>query len=63
MSDSVFAPTVYQSFDIKTDKKTVAPRLRALRAAIADAGLDAFLVPRADAHRGESVPPGEARLA
>ncbi len=63
MSDIVFAPTVYQSFDIKTDKKTVAPRLKALRAAIADAGLDAFLVPRADAHRGESVPPGEARLA
>ena len=62
MSDSVFAPTVYQSFDIKTDKRTVAPRLKALRAAIADAGLDAFLVPRADAHRGESVPPGEARL-
>src|SRR5690606_41427138 len=22
-----------------------------------------FLIPRADAHRGESVPPGEARLA
>ena len=62
MSDSVSAPTVYQSFDIKTDKKTVAPRLKALRAAIADAGLDAFLVPRADAHRGEQVPPGDARL-
>jgi Xaa-Pro aminopeptidase len=63
MSESVFAPTVYQTFDIKTDKKTVAPRLKALRGAIAEAGLDGFLVPRADAHRGESVPPGEARLA
>lgn len=63
MSDNDFAPTVYQTFDIKTDKRTVAPRLKALRAAIADAGLDGFLVPRADAHRGESVPPGEARLA
>lgn len=62
MSESVFAPTVYQTFDIKTDKRTVAPRLMALRAAIAEAGLDGFLVPRADAHRGESVPPGEARL-
>lgn len=63
MSDSVFAPTVYQTFDIRTDKRTVAPRLAALRAAIAATKLDAFLVPRADAHRGESVPPGEARLA
>jgi Xaa-Pro aminopeptidase len=41
----------------------VAPRLKALRAAIAEAGLDGFLVPRADAHRGESVPDSEARLA
>jgi Xaa-Pro aminopeptidase len=58
-----FAPTVYQSFDSRTKKSTVAPRLKALRAAIAEAGLDGFLVPRADAHRGEQVPPGEARLA
>src|SRR5262245_20137064 len=63
MSDSAFAPTVYQTFDIKNDKKTVAPRLKALREEIAKAGIDGFLVPRADAHRGESVPPGEARLA
>jgi Xaa-Pro aminopeptidase len=63
MTDSAFAPTLFQTFDIKTDKKTVAPRLQALRAELAEAGLDAFLVPRADAHRGESVPPGEARLA
>lgn len=59
----VFPPTVYQSFAIRTSPKTVGPRLAALRAAIADAGLGGFLVPRADAHRGESVPPGEARLA
>ena len=63
MTDRVFAPTVYQSFDIRTSPGTVAPRLKALRAVMADAGLDGFLVPRADAHRGESVPPGEARLA
>ena len=63
MTDSAFAPTVFQSFDIKTDPRTVAPRLKALRAALAEAGLDGFLIPRADAHRGESVPPGEARLA
>jgi Xaa-Pro aminopeptidase len=58
-----FPATVFQSFDEKADKKTVAPRLAALRSAMAKAGVDAFLVPRADAHRGESVPAGEARLA
>lgn len=63
MSQSVFAPTVYQSFEIKTDPGSVAPRLKALRAELARARLDGFLIPRADAHRGESVPPGEARLA
>src|SRR5690606_30925122 len=52
-----------QSFDETSDSKTVAPRLAALRQAMAKAGVDAFLIPRADAHRGESVPAGEARLA
>jgi len=60
---NAFAPAKYQTFDIRTSPKTVAPRLKALREQIAAAGLDAFLIPRADAHRGESVPPGEARLA
>src|ERR1700741_4260585 len=63
MANNDFGPALYQSFDTKTSPKTVAPRLRALRAAIAAAGLDGFLVPRADAHRGESVPTSEARLA
>ena len=63
MLESAFPPTKYQSFDIKTSPDTVAPRLKGLRAEIAKAGLDGFLIPRADAHRGESVPPGEARLA
>ena len=58
-----FGPAVFQSFDTKTSPSTVAPRLKALRAAIAEAGLDGFLIPRADAHRGESVPASEARLA
>ena len=56
MADQSFAPPVYQTFDIKTDQTTVAPRLKALRAAMAEAGLDGFLVPRTDAHRGELVP-------
>ena len=62
MADKSFPPAVFQSFDVKTDKTTVAPRLKALRAKMTEAGLDGFLVPRVDAHRGESVPPSEARL-
>lgn len=56
-------PAPFQSFDEKSDKSSVAPRLAALRKAMSAAGVDGFLVPRADAHRGESVPAGEARLA
>ncbi|KKC35594.1 X-Pro aminopeptidase [Devosia epidermidihirudinis] len=63
MTTQTFPPAVFQSFDEKSDPSDVAPRLAALRGALAKAGVDAFLVPRADAHRGESVPPGEARLA
>jgi Xaa-Pro aminopeptidase len=63
MANNDFSPAVFQRFDTRTSPSTVAPRLKALRAAIAEAGLDGFLVPRADAHRGESVPPSEARLA
>ncbi|HTM77221.1 MAG TPA: aminopeptidase P family protein [Devosia sp.] len=63
MTAQTFAPAIFQSFEEKADPKNVAPRLAALRGELARAGLDAFLIPRADAHRGESVPPGEARLA
>ena len=63
MANNDFGPAVFQSFDTKTSPGTVAARLKALRAAMLDAGLDGFLVPRADAHRGESVPESEARLA
>jgi Xaa-Pro aminopeptidase len=63
MPNPEFAPARFQSFAPLTSPTTVAARLKALRAAIAAAGLDGFLVPRADAHRGESVPASEARLA
>ena len=63
MHKRAFAPPRFQSFAIRTSPKTVAPRLKALRREIASAGLHGFLIPRADAHRGESVPPGDARLA
>ncbi|MEO7222933.1 MAG: aminopeptidase P family N-terminal domain-containing protein, partial [Devosia sp.] len=63
MANAAFGPAVFQKFAARTTPGTVAGRLKALRGAIADAGLDGFLVPRADAHRGESVPDSEARLA
>lgn len=63
MTETSFPPTVFQTFEVRADPRSVAPRLKALRAEIARAGLDGFLIPRADAHRGESVPPGEERLA
>jgi Xaa-Pro aminopeptidase len=63
MVNNGFGPAVFQKFATRTTPGTVAGRLKALRAAIADGGLDGFLIPRADAHRGESVPESEARLA
>src|SRR5437868_8561245 len=63
MPTNDFGPALFQSFVTKTSPKTVAERLKALRAAMTEAGLDGFLIPRADAHRGESVPESEARLA
>ncbi|MEO5805000.1 aminopeptidase P family protein [Devosia sp.] len=63
MTSQSFPPAIFQSFSETADPKNVAPRVAALRAELTKAKLDAFLIPRADAHRGESVPPGEARLA
>ncbi|ODT83643.1 MAG: X-Pro aminopeptidase [Pelagibacterium sp. SCN 64-44] len=63
MTSQSFPPARFQSFEEKSDPAQVAPRLAALRAALQNAGVDGFLIPRADAHRGESVPASEARLA
>ena len=63
MPNDDFGPAQFQKFTVQTTPATVAGRLKALRTKMADAGLDGFLVPRADAHRGESVPDSEARLA
>ncbi|RVT85335.1 aminopeptidase P family protein [Rhodobacteraceae bacterium CCMM004] len=54
---------MFQSFEAETTPETGPPRLAALRAQMAEDGLDAFLVPRADAHQGEHVAPCDARLA
>jgi Xaa-Pro aminopeptidase len=62
-ADRDFPPAKFQSFETRSDPSNVAPRLKALRSEMARAGLDGFLIPRADAHRGESVPASEARLA
>ncbi|MBB5516076.1 Xaa-Pro aminopeptidase [Rubricella aquisinus] len=53
---------MFQTFDIQTSPDTAAPRIAALRAEMARAGVDAFLVPRADAHQGETVAPRDERL-
>lgn len=54
---------MFQNFTAATRPEDGPPRLAALRAHLADAGLDGFLVPRADAHQGEYVADCDARLA
>ncbi|WP_099826734.1 aminopeptidase P family protein [Oceaniglobus indicus] len=54
---------MFQSFDTPSRPEQGPPRLADLRHAIADAGLEGFLVPRADAHQGEYVAPCDDRLA
>ncbi|MBS7704296.1 aminopeptidase P family protein [Chelatococcus asaccharovorans] len=57
------ASCVYQSFDKPTSAATGGPRLKALRDELARRGIDGFVVPRADQHQGEYVPPSDDRLA
>ncbi|MEL6773273.1 MAG: aminopeptidase P family protein [Pseudomonadota bacterium] len=54
---------MFQTFEITADSTQSADRLRALRSVLADRGVDAFLVPRGDAHSGEMVAPADERLA
>ncbi len=53
----------FQSFDDLADGRAGPRRLAALRAELARRGLDGYIVPRADAHQNEYVPPCEERLA
>ncbi len=53
---------MFQSFETESARAAGPERLARLRAAIAEAGIDAFLVPRADAHQGEYVAPRDTRL-
>ena len=55
--------TLFQSFTAATRPEDGPPRLARLRVAMREAGLDGFLVPRADAHQGEYVARCDERLA
>lgn len=57
-----FPPTKFQKFDEPSNPENVAPRLTVLREKMVASGVDGFLVPRADVHRGEMVPASEERL-
>ncbi len=54
---------VFQDFEVRSRPEDGVPRVAALRAAMAEAGLDGFLVPRADRFQGEYVAPCDDRLA
>ena len=53
----------FQSFDETADRSQGAARIKALREELARQDLDGFVVPRADRHQGEYVPPADERLA
>lgn len=54
---------MFQDFRRRTTPDLGASRVGALRAAMAAEGLEAFLVPRSDAHQGENVASRDERLA
>ncbi|MEL6690290.1 MAG: aminopeptidase P family protein [Pseudomonadota bacterium] len=54
---------MFQTFESSTSPEQGPPRLAALRAKMADAGVDGFIVPRADAWQGEYVASCDERLA
>ncbi|MYZ46939.1 aminopeptidase P family protein [Propylenella binzhouense] len=54
---------MFQSFEDRADGSRGAERAEALRAMLAPLGIDGFIVPRADEHQGEYVPPSAERLA
>lgn len=54
---------MFQSFEVTARPEQGPPRLSALRKQMAEAKLDGFVIPRADAHQGEYVAARDARLA
>ena len=55
--------SVFQTFSESASPDQGPPRLTALRGRMRDQGLAGFVVPRADKHQGEYVPPCDERLA
>ena len=53
---------MFQTFDNASSPQASATRVKQVRALLANLGLSAFLVPRADEHQGEYVPPSAERL-
>jgi Xaa-Pro aminopeptidase len=53
---------VFQTFESHASPDQGPPRLAALRLKLAEAGLDGFLIPRADVHQGEYVAARDERL-
>lgn len=53
---------MFQDFDPPSGGGQTAARVKLLRTELARRDLDAFLVPRADEHQGEYVPPSAERL-
>ncbi|MEP3427198.1 MAG: aminopeptidase P family protein [Roseibium sp.] len=53
---------MFQTFDDLSDPSCGAPHAALLRTELKRRGLDGFLIPRADAHQGEYVPPHDCRL-
>ncbi|GAA0774107.1 aminopeptidase P family protein [Roseibium denhamense] len=53
---------MFQTFEDLSDPSCGAPHAALLRAELTRRGLDGFLIPRADAHQGEYVPPHDCRL-
>jgi Xaa-Pro aminopeptidase len=53
----------FQTFEDSGERGASAGRLAALRAELKRQDLDGFIVPRADRHQNEYVPPAEERLA
>ncbi|MGF1502933.1 MAG: aminopeptidase P family protein [Paracoccaceae bacterium] len=54
---------MFQTFEPSAGGTESPVRIRALRKTLADAGFDGMLVPRTDAHQGETVAPRDERLA
>src|SRR6476661_3368226 len=53
---------MFQTYEAPEARQSGAERVEALRREMVKAGTDAVLVPRADEHQGEYVPPAAERL-